>query len=62
MWSVELRLKTPYCNSIWVTLLIADGVRYMLYEPKTETEFENLVRDHITEIFGIHSILILSLI
>ncbi|MBO3753467.1 MAG: hypothetical protein FGF53_01080 [Candidatus Brockarchaeota archaeon] len=33
-------------------LLVIDGVRYMLYEPKTEAEFENLVKEHIAEIFG----------
>ncbi|MEM2099959.1 MAG: hypothetical protein QXP45_01255 [Thermoproteota archaeon] len=37
-------------------MLIIDGVRYMLYEPKTEAEFENLVKEHMTEIFGRNSL------
>jgi len=34
------------------TLLLIDGVKYTLYKPKNEAEFEKLVREHIPEIFG----------
>lgn len=33
-------------------MLIADGVKYTLYVPKDEGEFEALVKEHFCEIFG----------
>jgi predicted transport protein len=33
-------------------LLIVDGVKYKLYVPKDEGEFENLAKEHLYEIFG----------
>jgi predicted transport protein len=33
-------------------LLIVDGVKYKLYVPKDEGEFENLAKEHLCEIFG----------
>lgn len=33
-------------------MLIIDGVKFNLHVPKSEKEFENLVKEHITEIFG----------
>jgi len=33
-------------------LLIVDGVKYTLYVPKDEKEFEGLVKEHFSEIFG----------
>lgn len=35
-----------------IRLLIADGVKYALYVPKDEEEFESLVKEHLCEIFG----------
>jgi hypothetical protein len=40
-------------------MLLIDGVRYALWEPKSEEEeFEPLVTDHISEIFGEKSVFI----
>jgi predicted transport protein len=33
-------------------MLIIDGVKYSLYVPKDEKEFEGLVKEHFSEIFG----------
>lgn len=33
-------------------MLIADGVKYILYVPKDEKEFEALVKEHLPEVFG----------
>lgn len=33
-------------------MLIVDGVKYKLYVPKDEGEFENLAKEHLCEIFG----------
>jgi predicted transport protein len=35
-----------------MSLLIVDGVKYKLYVPKDEGEFENLAKEHLCEIFG----------
>lgn len=39
-----------------MTKLIMDGVKYSLWTPKTEDEFEQLVKEHANDIFGEHSI------
>ncbi len=35
-----------------MTLLLLDGVKYSLWEPKDEDEFEEIVKEHSKEIFG----------
>lgn len=37
-------------------MLIVDGVKYNLHVPKDEKEFEGLVKEHFSEIFGINSL------
>ncbi|MCX7999053.1 MAG: hypothetical protein N3A69_08910 [Leptospiraceae bacterium] len=39
-----------------IELLVINGVKYRPYTPKSESEFEQLVKDHLCEIFGADSI------